>query len=75
MAGLDQTGGGMALTGFTLNEIIEQYHQGIWQRGNRHAATWLFVYPLVGVVGMFKANYWLALLLHFSCYLLLLGTT
>ena len=28
MAGLDQAGGGMALTGFTLNEIIKQHQEG-----------------------------------------------
>lgn len=61
MAGLDQTGGGMALTGFTLNEIIKQHQQGSWQRRNKSTATWLSVYPLFCVGGRFKANEWFSL--------------
>lgn len=45
----------MALTGFTLNEIIKQHQRRICRWRNRRCATWLSVYPLFSIWG-FKAN-------------------
>lgn len=48
MAGLNQARGGVALTGFTLNEIIKQQQRGSWQRRNRCSTAWRPVYSLLG---------------------------
>lgn len=53
MAGLDQAQGAIALTGFTLNEIIKQ--QQPREAGSEETAARLHVYPLFSVGG-FKAN-------------------
>lgn len=55
MAGLNQARGGVALTGFTLNEIIKQQQRGSWQRRNRCSTAWLPVYSLLGFF-FFSAN-------------------
>lgn len=47
MAGLNQAWGGVALTGFTLNEIIKQQQRGSWQWRNRCSTAWLPVYSLL----------------------------
>lgn len=63
MARLDQAGGGMALAGFTLHEIIKQQQKRkkLAEGKQTEVGTGLTVYPVVSVEREDS-------LLHFYCF-------